>query len=72
MNPGKRGDIALATKFGTLGAGVARTDAVYVGQACERSLSRLRTTYTDLYYVHRADPGVPIEDTVRAMEELRR
>jgi aryl-alcohol dehydrogenase-like predicted oxidoreductase len=71
-NPEKRGDIVLTTKFGNLGAGIARTDAEYVGQACERSLGRLRTSYIDLYYVHRADPGVPIENTAGAMEELRR
>ncbi|KAL2812541.1 Aldo/keto reductase [Aspergillus granulosus] len=71
-NSEKREDIILATKFGNLGAGVARTDPKYVLQACDRSLKRLKTAYIDLYYVHRADPEVPIEETVRAMEELRR
>jgi aryl-alcohol dehydrogenase-like predicted oxidoreductase len=42
----------------------------YVKQACEASLSRLRIDAIDLYYQHRVDPKVPIEDTVGAMAEL--
>jgi aryl-alcohol dehydrogenase-like predicted oxidoreductase len=42
----------------------------YVAWACENSLRRLRTDYIDLYYLHRVDPKVPIEDTVGAMKRL--
>lgn len=42
----------------------------YVKQACEASLRRLNTDYIDLYYLHRVDPKVPIEETVGAMKEL--
>lgn len=42
----------------------------YVKQACEASLRRLNTDYIDLYYLHRVDPRVPIEETVGAMKEL--
>jgi aryl-alcohol dehydrogenase-like predicted oxidoreductase len=42
----------------------------YVGWACENSLRRLETDYIDLYYLHRVDPKVPIEDTVGALARL--
>ncbi|MEY9978186.1 aldo/keto reductase [Lysinibacillus sp. RC79] len=42
----------------------------YVKKACEASLRRLNTDYIDLYYLHRVDPSVPIEETVGAMKEL--
>ena len=45
-------------------------DPAYVAQACEASLRRLRTDHIDLYYCHRQDPSVPIEETVGAMGEL--
>ncbi|KAI0074186.1 Aldo/keto reductase [Panus rudis PR-1116 ss-1] len=69
---GKRDEIFLATKFGI----VARPDKLvdgspgYVKQACEKSLKRLGVDHIDLYYLHRPDPLVPIELTVRAMAEL--
>ena len=44
----------------------------YVHEACEKSLGRLRTDVIDLYYIHRVDPTVPIEDTIGAMSELVR
>ena len=44
----------------------------YVREACEKSLKRLETDVIDLYYIHRVDPTVPIEDTVGAMSELVR
>jgi len=47
-----------------------RGDPDYVKQACQRSLERLGMDYIDLYYLHRVDKNVPIEDTVRAMAEL--
>ncbi|KAL9489808.1 hypothetical protein ACSS6W_002085 [Trichoderma asperelloides] len=70
-NPEKRQGIILATKFGNMGHGLARTDAAYVPEACAKSLKALNTDYIDLYYVHRADPKVPIEQTVSAMAQLK-
>lgn len=70
-----RADIILATKFGILRnadgewLGVSgRPD--YVRQSCEASLKRLGTDYIDLYYQHRMDPEVPIEDTVGELSRL--
>jgi aryl-alcohol dehydrogenase-like predicted oxidoreductase len=68
---GRRHEVVLATKFGNLMA----THSVdgrpeYVMQASERSLKRLGVDYIDLYYQHRIDPKVPIEDTVGAMAKL--
>jgi len=65
----------LATKFGVVrgeeGERVGlRGDPDYVKQACDASLERLGVEHIDLYYLHRADPRVPIEDTVGAMGEL--
>ncbi|KAH8812664.1 NADP-dependent oxidoreductase domain-containing protein [Xylogone sp. PMI_703] len=71
-NPEKRKDIILATKFGNLGGGRARTDPAFVKESCEKSLARLRTDYIDLYYVHRVDPETPIELTVGAMAQLKK
>ena len=42
----------------------------YVAWACDNSLRRLQTDYIDLYYLHRVDPKVPIEETVGAMKRL--
>ncbi len=72
---GHRQDVVLATKFGIVRAEdtayrALRGDPAYVRQACEASLRRLGTDHIDLYYLHRADPNVPIEDTVGAMAEL--
>jgi len=72
----RRKDVLLATKFGILtDPRTSRSIGVdgspdYVRKAVDRSLSRLGTDYIDLYYQHRPDPGVPIEDTVGAMTEL--
>ncbi|NSC20668.1 aldo/keto reductase [Streptomyces albus subsp. chlorinus] len=70
----RRDEVVLATKFGfanKLGEPtVIRGDAAYVRQACEASLRRLGTDHIDLYYQHRVDPQVPIEETVGAMAEL--
>jgi aryl-alcohol dehydrogenase-like predicted oxidoreductase len=49
---------------------VARGDAEYVRKSIDESLSRLGTDVVDLYYMHRRDPSVPIEETVGAMAEL--
>ena len=69
-----RDDIILATKFGQLKAadGSRRIDGSpgYVRQACDASLSRLGVDHIDLYYQHRLDMSVPIEETVGAMADL--
>ena len=72
---GRRGEVFLATKFGIkLGSDPAArgTDGrpEYVHAACDASLQRLGTDHVDLYYQHRVDKNVPIEDTVGAMAEL--
>jgi len=69
---GKRNEIFVATKFGfTLDANrPVNGSPEYVKQACESSLKRLGVSCIDLYYVHRADPTVPIEKTVGAIAEL--
>ncbi|MFD8793966.1 aldo/keto reductase [Streptomyces vinaceus] len=73
---GRRDEVVLATKFGfanRLGEPtLVRGDAAYVRQACEASLRRLGVDHIDLYYQHRVDPKVPIEETVGAMAELVR
>ncbi|MFE1177001.1 aldo/keto reductase [Streptomyces sp. NPDC058773] len=71
---GRRDEVVLATKFGftnRLGEPAAvRGDAAYVREACDASLRRLGADHIDLYYQHRVDPEVPIEETVGAMAEL--
>jgi len=72
---GRRDDVVLATKFGNVrGADGSRLgidgSPEYVRQACEASLRRLGVDHIDLYYQHRVDPTVPIEETVGAMAEL--
>ncbi len=72
---GRREEVVLATKFGNVRGengerlGI-RGDAEYVRQCCEDSLRRLGVERIDLYYQHRVDPQVPIEETVGAMAEL--
>jgi aryl-alcohol dehydrogenase-like predicted oxidoreductase len=67
----RRDSAVLATKFGfTGGPEKVRGDAQYVRQACEASLKRLGVDHVDLYYQHRVDPAVPIEETVGAMASL--
>jgi aryl-alcohol dehydrogenase-like predicted oxidoreductase len=70
---GRRAEVVLATKFGNLGGRGGRTAdgrPEYVPVACEASLKRLGVDVIDLYYQHRIDPTVPIEDTVGAMARL--
>jgi aryl-alcohol dehydrogenase-like predicted oxidoreductase len=72
---GRRDEVVVATKFGHVrGANGERLglrgDADYVRQACDASLERLGTEYIDLYYQHRVDKQVEIEETVGAMKEL--
>ena len=70
----RRDKYVLATKFGNLrrpdGTPAADGRPEYVREACEASLKRLGTDVIDLYYIHRVDPSVPIEDTVGAMARL--
>jgi aryl-alcohol dehydrogenase-like predicted oxidoreductase len=71
---GRRDRAVLATKFGNMRKpdGTAGVDGrpEYVPQACDASLKRLGVEVIDLYYQHRVDPKVPIEDTVGAMTRL--
>jgi len=72
---GKRSQVVIATKFGS----VRGEDGSYLGvnghpdyvkKACDASLQRLGVDHIDLYYQHRVDPGVPIEETIGAMADL--
>ena len=74
---GRRDQVVLATKFGN----ERRADGTWIGvngrpeyvrSACDASLTRLGVDAIDLYYQHRVDPSVPIEDTVGAMADLAR
>ncbi|WP_205472796.1 aldo/keto reductase [Nocardioides sp. SYSU D00038] len=74
---GRRDRVQLATKVGI--RGIAREGAIrfeldgspaYVRSACDASLQRLGVDHVDLYYLHRVDPEVPVEETVGAMAEL--
>ncbi len=73
---GRRGQVTLATKFGfevddnEQWTGGYNGQPAYVRKSIERSLRNLGTDYVDLYYLHRLDPNVPIEDTVGAMSRL--
>jgi aryl-alcohol dehydrogenase-like predicted oxidoreductase len=70
----RRDQVVLATKFGNVrnddGSREVRGDAEYVRQACDASLERLGLDHVDLYYQHRVDRRVPIEETAGAMAEL--
>jgi aryl-alcohol dehydrogenase-like predicted oxidoreductase len=69
----RRDEVVLATKFGIVrnarGPGVDGRPE-HVRGYCEASLARLGVDHIDLYYLHRVDPAVPIEDTIGAMAEL--
>jgi aryl-alcohol dehydrogenase-like predicted oxidoreductase len=71
---GRRDDVVLATKFGferrADGSQTINGSPEHVHRACDGSLQRLGTDHIDLYYQHRVDPAVPIEETVGAMGEL--
>jgi aryl-alcohol dehydrogenase-like predicted oxidoreductase len=73
---GHRDDFVVATKFGIVSGPFGGREAKingrpeYVRESIERSLRRLGSDHVDLYYLHRVDPDVPIEDTVGAMAEL--
>jgi aryl-alcohol dehydrogenase-like predicted oxidoreductase len=74
-----RDRVTIATKFGSMpgaadgvgrGARGVNNDPAYIPQACDASLRRLGIDVIDLYYMHRRDPAVPIEDSVGAMARL--
>ena len=72
---GRRENYIVATKFGNIrlpdGRPGAKGNPQYVMEACHKSLRRLGTDYIDLYFIHRVDDTVPIEDTVGAMVRLK-
>ena len=73
----RRAGVVLATKFGFVQSEIGNAERIngrpeYVREACERSLRRLGVDDIDVYYLHRADPTVPIEETVGAMADLVR
>lgn len=74
LHPERRADIFLATKFGLEvrgGDGVAvDSSPEHCEKAVQKSLERLGVDQIDLYYMHRANPDVPIEKTVQAMKQL--
>jgi len=72
-----RGQVAIATKFGfdinpdgSRGTKGTNSEPAHIKQAVEGSLKRLRTDVIDLYYQHRVDPNVPIEDVAGAVKDL--
>ncbi|WFR85643.1 aldo/keto reductase [Arthrobacter sp. Y-9] len=72
---GRRDEVQLATKFGNMRGPNGERLGIngrpeYVRSACDASLQRLGVDHIDLYYQHRVDPNVPIEETVGAMAEL--
>jgi aryl-alcohol dehydrogenase-like predicted oxidoreductase len=72
---GRRGQVVLATKCGNAmserinDSGLSRK---HILEAIDASLRRLQTDHVDLYYVHRPDPGTPIDETLRAFEDVVR
>jgi aryl-alcohol dehydrogenase-like predicted oxidoreductase len=71
---GHRGDYVIASKFGNVqlqgGPRFADGRPEYLKECIDKSLARLKTDVIDLYYIHRVDADVPIEDTIGAMAEL--
>ena len=71
---GRRNGVVIASKFGQTqrpgGANGVDGSPAYISQACEASLKRLGVEVIDLYYQHRVDPAVPVEETVGAMARL--
>ena len=70
-----RQQVHIATKFGFIRSSNGNVIKIngnpkYIKAACEASLKRLKTDYIDLYYLHRVDPTIPIEETVGAMKDL--
>ena len=72
---GKRSQVVIATKFGhpkSVGPNEQGGSRSYMVKAVDASLRRLNTDYIDLYYIHRPDPETPIEETLRALDDLVR
>jgi aryl-alcohol dehydrogenase-like predicted oxidoreductase len=72
---GRRADVVLATKVhGVMGPGPndRGNSRVHILREVENSLRRLQTEYIDLYQIHRPDPSTPIEETLRALDDLVR
>jgi aryl-alcohol dehydrogenase-like predicted oxidoreductase len=69
---GRRDGVVLATKFGFVGEARIDGSPKHVREACDASLQRLGVSHIDLYYLHRVDPAVPIEETYGAMADLVR
>ncbi len=71
---GRRNEVMIATKFGNIdlpdGKKAANGRPEYVHKCCDESLQRMGLDVIDIYFLHRVDPSVPIEDTVGAMSEL--
>ncbi len=67
---GRRDGVVLATKFGFVTEDAVDGSPRHVREACDASLQRLGVDHIDLYYLHRVDPVVPIEETVGAMADL--
>lgn len=74
-----RNKVVIATKFGIIGSKYDKNgteeleingSAEYVLKSCDDSLKRLNTDYIDLYYLHRMDPKIPLEETIGAMKKL--
>jgi aryl-alcohol dehydrogenase-like predicted oxidoreductase len=77
LRTGKRAEIFLATKFANGyvdkdGNRSVNSTPEYCKEACAQSLKRLGIETIDLYYMHRTDLKTPIEDTVKAMVELKK
>ncbi|KAI0469468.1 Aldo/keto reductase [Xylaria cf. heliscus] len=76
LHPERRADIFLATKFGlkygsdSIASITVDSSPEYCRQCIESSLKRLEVDHIDLYYMHRANPDVPIEKTMQALKEL--
>jgi len=70
---GRRDDVLIATKVGMLaGEGGKKLEPARIAAAVEASLGRLGTDYIDLYYAHQDDPDTPLEETLRAFDELHK
>lgn len=69
---GRRQDVILATKFGSIMQDGGRRDASrrYIMRAVEASLMRLKTDWIDVYYLHWPDPFTPVDETLRALDDL--